>query len=242
MVKVLRLDRFLAEMGVGTRSQVKELIRKGRVVVNEETVRKPEQKVRGSDRVCVDDKPVAYVEYEYLMLNKPAGVVSATEDGRERTVLDLVADAARKDLFPVGRLDKDTEGLLLLTNDGGLAHDLLSPRHHVDKIYFARVDGCVTVQEVRKFKEGLKIGDEKPTMPAELEILTAREASSEVLVTLQEGRFHQVKRMFEAVGMHVLYLRRIAMGPLKLDESLGAGEYRRLEEWEIQSLKGETNV
>ena len=159
------------------------------------------------------------------MLNKPAGVISATEDARERTVLDLISERQRKGLFPVGRLDRDTEGLLLITNDGGLAHRLLSPRHHVDKVYYARLDGPVGEAEKALFAQGLKVDETLTALPAELEIL---EPATEVRVTIREGKFHQVKRMFEAVGREVLYLKRLSMGPLALDESLPKGDYRRL--------------
>lgn len=235
-MKQIRLDKYLSDMGIGTRSQVKNLIRKGKVTVNEGVVKAPEFKVSSKDVVNVDGIQVSYVEYEYLMLNKPGGVVSATEDRRERTVLDLVPDSARKDLFPVGRLDKDTEGLLLLTNDGALAHQLLSPRKHVDKTYFATIQGLVSEDEVERFAKGLDIGDEKLTLPAKLKVLSSGPVS-EVEVTIQEGRYHQVKRMFEAVDCSVTYLKRLSMGSLKLDEKLDSGAYRALTEDEISSLK-----
>ena len=178
---------------------------------------------------------VAYAEYEYYMLNKPAGVVSATEDKNDSTVLDLIDEKQRKDLFPVGRLDKDTEGLLLITNDGELAHQLLSPKKHVDKVYFARIDGKVTEEDVRRFAEGLEIGEEKPTLPAHLEILK-REEISEIRLTIREGKFHQVKRMFHAVGKEVIYLKRLQMGSLVLDPRLALGEYRELTGQELEAL------
>lgn len=235
-MKQMRLDKYLADMGIGSRSQVKNLIRKGKVTVNERVVKAPEFKVDPSDLVKADGAQVSYVEYEYLMLNKPGGVVSATEDKKERTVLDLVPDAARKDLFPVGRLDKDTEGLLLLTNDGALAHQLLSPKKHVDKTYFARIQGLVSEDEVDRFAKGLDIGDEKLTLPAKLKVLSSGSVS-EVEVTIQEGRYHQVKRMFEAIDCSVTYLKRLSMGSLKLDEKLNSGAYRVLTENEVSSLK-----
>ena len=206
----LRLDKYLADMGIGTRTEVKKAITKGQVRVNEETVKRPEI--------------------------KPAGVVSATEDKNDSTVLDLIDEKQRKDLFPVGRLDKDTEGLLLITNDGELAHQLLSPKKHVDKVYFARIDGKVTEEDVRRFAEGLEIGEEKPTLPAHLEILK-REEISEIRLTIREGKFHQVKRMFHAVGKEVIYLKRLQMGSLVLDPRLALGEYRELTGQELEALR-----
>ena len=170
------------------------------------------------------------------MMNKPAGVISASDDSREETVVDLIAEQKRKDLFPAGRLDRDTEGLLLITNDGGLAHRLLSPKHHVDKRYYAEVSGTVTEDDVQAFADGLVLPDGLECLPAKLEILRAG-ATSEIEVVIQEGKFHQIKRMFAARGMEVLYLKRLTMGPLVLDDSLEPGEYRRLTEKELQSLK-----
>lgn len=242
---IIRLDKFLAEMGYGTRSQVKKELARGTVTLNGQVIRKPETKVdTEKDRVCWMDEPAVYAEYEYFMLNKPAGVVSATEDKREKTVIDLLSRdgseqgmraARRGDLFPVGRLDKDTEGLLLITNDGELAHRLLSPRKHVDKVYYARIRGRVTDEDREAFARGLDIGDDRPALPAELEILDAGE-TSEIRVTLREGRFHQIKRMFRAVGKEVVYLKRLSMGSLALDENLAPGEYRRLTEEEVKKL------
>lgn len=239
---MIRLDKYLADMGEGTRQEVKKQIRRGAVTVNGETVRSPERKVSEGDQVCLDGIEVAYAKMEYYMLNKPGGVVSATEDKRDRTVLDLIQDKKRKDLFPVGRLDRDTEGLLLITNDGELSHRLLSPRRHVDKTYYAEVDGRATEQTKKAFREGVDIGTrEEPlvTMPADLEILEAGRDLSRVRLTIREGKFHQVKRMFHAQGMEVVYLKRESMGPLRLDESLKPGEYRPLTEDEIKRLKEE---
>ena len=221
----MRLDKYLADMGAGTRSELKKAVRAGRVTVNGEKAKDPAAQVAPQDEVCLDGKRIAYEQYVYYMLHKPAGVISATRDPRERTVLDLIDEGGRKDLFPVGRLDRDTEGLLLITNDGGLAHRLLSPKKHVDKVYFARLDKPVGEEEKRLFAQGLKVDEDFTAMPADLEIL---EPANEVKITIREGKFHQVKRMFEAVGREVLYLKRLSMGPLCLDESLHAGEYRRL--------------
>lgn len=239
MKKQMRLDKYLAQMSVGSRSEVKQMIRKGQVCINGQTAKKPESKVElAGDVITVNGTEISYAEEEYIMLHKPAGVVSATKDDREKTVIDLISGKKRKDLFPVGRLDKDTEGLLLLTSDGVLAHKLLAPKKHVDKTYYARIQGNVTEEDVQAFKEGLDIGEEKLTMPARLEILDS-DKISEILVTIQEGKFHQVKRMFEAVDKKVIYLKRLSMGTLLLDEGLKPGEYRKLTKDEIESLKGE---
>ena len=232
-----RLDRFLSEAGVESRRKIKEVIRSGRVTVNGETVRVPDQKIDETTAVVTLDGEIIGRgdRTVVVMLHKPAGCVCATEDRKEKTVLSLVPEEYRKDLFPVGRLDKDTEGLLLLTNDGDLAHRLLAPKKHVDKTYYAKIEGQVTEQDVEAFREGIDIGDDKLTMPAVLEILHSSD-SSEIQVTIQEGRFHQIKRMFEAVGKKVLYLKRLTMGPLHLDPLLGPGEIRPLTEEEVKAL------
>ena len=236
MSETIRLDKYLADMGCGTRSEVKQMIRKGQVEVNGEKAKKPEVKITtGQDRVCVAGKEICYEKYRYLLLHKPAGYVSATTDNRDQTVLELLPEELRKDLFPVGRLDKDTEGLLLLTNDGDLAHRLLSPKKHVDKTYYARIDGKVDAEDQEAFLEGLDIGDETKTLPAKLEILESADIS-EILLTIHEGRFHQVKRMFQARGKQVTYLKRMTMGPLTLGEDLPKGAYRELREDEKRAL------
>ena len=234
---MMRLDKYLCETGFGTRSQVKDLLKKGQVMVNGEVVKKPELKIKETtDQILCQGEKASYQKNIYLMLHKPAGVVSATEDNREKTVLDLVRPEDRKNgLFPVGRLDKDTEGLLLLTDDGELAHRLLSPKKHVDKTYYAKIDGQVTEEHVKQFREGLDIGDEKKTLPAVLTILLSGPVS-EIEVTIHEGRFHQIKRMFEAVGCKVTYLKRLSMGSLVLDETLPPEEYRPLTEAELEGL------
>ena len=234
---MMRLDKYLCETGFGTRSQVKDLLKKGQVMVNGEVVKKPELKINETtDQILCQGKKASYQKNIYLMLHKPAGVVSATEDNREKTVLDLVRPEDRKNsLFPVGRLDKDTEGLMLLTDDGELAHRLLSPKKHVDKTYYAKIDGQVTEEHVKQFREGLDIGDEKKTLPAVLTILLSGPVS-EIEVTIHEGRFHQIKRMFEAVGCKVTYLKRLSMGSLVLDETLPPEEYRPLTEAELEGL------
>lgn len=232
----IRLDKYLADMGVGTRAEVKRLIGKGTIRVNTEVVKKPEQKIDSeNDHVFVGETPVCYEEYEYYILNKPAGVISASEDKRDRTVVDLIESRQRKDLFPVGRLDKDTEGLLLITNDGALAHRLLSPKKHVDKVYYARIRGKVTEDDIRRFDEGVDIGEEKKTLPAALRILKSAE-ESEIELTIHEGKFHQVKRMFRAVGKEVIYLKRLRMGNLVLDETLKPGKYKKMDRKELEEL------
>ena len=233
---LLRLDKFCADMGLGSRKDVKALVREGRVYVNGWRVKKADIKVdTEKDVVEFNHERIMYAQYEYFMLNKPAGVVSATTDDGHETVVDLVEGKSRKDLFPVGRLDKDTVGLLLITNDGQLAHRLLAPGHHVDKVYFARLDHDATAEDVEAFAQGLDIGDEDMTLPAQLEIPDPAHAY-EVLVTLHEGRYHQVKRMFAARDNEVVYLKRISMGALRLDESLAEGESRPLTEEELACL------
>lgn len=235
----MRLDKYLAEMGVGTRQEVKKQIRQGKAAVNGTVVKAADTKIdETSDEVTICGRNISYVSYEYYMLNKPAGVVSATEDRRDTTVIDLIKEKKRKDLFPVGRLDKDTEGLLLITNDGDLAHRLLAPKKHVDKVYYAKVAGIVTEEDVKRFAEGIDIGaeEEEMTRPAKLDIMKSAE-ESEIRLTIHEGKFHQVKRMFLAVGKEVTYLKRERMGTLCLDENLKPGEYRLLTEEEIENVR-----
>lgn len=235
----MRLDKYLAEMGVGTRQEVKKQIRQGKAAVNGTVVKAADTKIdETSDEVTISGRNISYVSYEYYMLNKPAGVVSATEDRRDTTVIDLIKEKKRKDLFPVGRLDKDTEGLLLITNDGDLAHRLLAPKKHVDKVYYAKIDGMVTEEDVKRFAEGINIGaeEEEMTRPAKLDIMKSAE-ESEIRLTIHEGKFHQVKRMFLAVGKEVTYLKRERMGTLCLDENLKPGEYRLLTEEEIENVR-----
>ena len=233
---MMRLDKFLCEMGIGTRSEVKSYLKKGQITVNGEIIKKPETKIdENKDVVAYLGQALCYEAVQYFLLNKPSGCVTATRDHLSETVMSFLPDNCRDDLFPVGRLDKDTEGLLLITNDGQLAHELLSPRKHVDKTYYAVIDGEVREEHIGQFAEGLNIGDEDLTMPAKLVILKSGE-TSEIELTIQEGRFHQVKRMFEAIGTKVTYLKRISMGPLTLGD-LEPGEVRVLTENEIQKLK-----
>ena len=233
-----RLDKLLASTGRWSRSEVKRLVREGRVLADGRIAASTEEKYdAGQVALAVDGEAVRLRRYVYVMLHKPAGVLSTTEDGRGRTVLDLLPEAYQKrGLFPVGRLDKDTEGLLLLTDDGALAHALLSPKKHVDKVYYTRVDGSLTDADCAAFAAGMTLGDGLICLPAGLEILSAG-AESEALVTLREGKFHQIKRMLAARGKPVLYLKRLSMGPLALDERLAPGTWRELTAEEEKSLR-----
>ena len=232
----MRLDKYLADMGLGTRSEIKKAVRSGRVSVDGRTVTDPGTKVGPEDAVLFDGTAVTYEPYVYYMLHKPAGVISASEDRRERTCVDLIDETRRRDLFPVGRLDRDTEGLLLITNDGDLCHRLLTPSRHVDKVYYARISGKVTGEDVRGFASGLQVDADFRAMPAQLRILRS-DSVSEVEIVIREGKFHQIKRMFRAVGKEVLYLKRLSMGSLTLDPALEAGAWRRLTADELAELR-----
>lgn len=233
-----RLDKIIASTGRWSRREVKSLVRQGLVMVDGRPARTAEEKADPETaEIVVNGEAVAYRRYTWIMLNKPAGYLSATEDGRGKTVLDLLPQELRRQgLFPVGRLDKDTEGLLLLTNEGGLAHDLLSPRHHVDKVYYARVTGRLTEEDCQAFAAGMTLDDGLVCQPAGLKILSAGE-KSEAHVTLREGKFHQVKRMLAQRGKPVLYLERIQMGNLLLDPALSRGDFRFLTAEEVEMLK-----
>lgn len=310
----MRLDKFLADMGVGSRSDLKKAIRKSLVTVNGAVEKDPGAQVSSEDHICFDGAEISYAEQQYYMLHKPAGVLSASEDRRQTTVVDLIRDAAstdasaanasaadhhaagghddgsivrstedalvRKDLFPVGRLDKDTEGLLIITNDGPLAHQLLVPKHHIDKTYYAIVTGTITEDDQRAFTRGIRYDEKLTALPATLRVLStgktvadlrralgfaatserllrtrlagpafigAEEPAditedtlvSEVEITIQEGKFHQIKKMVKALpgGKEILYLRRITMGALRLDPALAPGEFRKLRQEEIKILK-----
>ena len=239
----MRLDKLLAHCGFGTRKEVKDYIKKGYVLVNNKVVKVDKTQVNPQEDVIeVDGEIIHYEEYVYYMLNKPQGYVSATEDNLHPTVVELIDDYYRNDLFPVGRLDIDTEGLLILTNDGQLAHQLLSPKKHCPKIYYARIDGEVNNVDVERFRDGVVIDDDYLCKSAKLEILNVHQRKSEITVEIYEGKFHQVKKMFEAVGKKVEYLKRIQMKNLKLDENLNLGEYRRLTDEEIDRLKHENMI
>lgn len=235
-----RLDKVLSNLGYGSRKEIKQAIRKGLIEVNAELVKDNGMQVDPeADKIVVNGEEIFYRKYIYLMMNKPDGVVSATVDNRDETVIDLLeVEHQVFNPFPVGRLDKDTVGLLLLTNDGELNHRLISPKWKVDKIYYAKIDKKVTEEDIKKFKNGITLDDGYVCKEAKLEILEATEDGSEVMITIQEGKYHQVKRMFEAVGKTVVYLKRVEFGTLKLDEDLEEGEYRELTEEEINILKG----
>ena len=238
MPKKQRIDKILSNLGYGSRSELKKLCKNGLVKVNGKVINNPGVQVDvENDEILFDGEKVVYKEFIYLMLNKPDGYISATFDKRDPIVLDLIdKEALIFEPFPVGRLDKDTEGLLVLTNDGQLAHRVLSPKKHVPKTYYAKIEGVVTEEDVKAFAEGVILDDGYETMPAELEILKSDEIS-EIELTIHEGKFHQVKRMFESVGKKVVYLKRLSMGKLKLDEGLALGEYRELTEEEVKMIE-----
>ena len=237
-MELQRLDKIIASTGRWSRREVKNLVRQGKVLVDGYPARSAEDKADPeSAEIMVNGETLTYRRFTWVMLNKPAGYLSATEDGRGPTVLDLLpAELKKQNLFPVGRLDKDTEGLLLLTNEGGLAHDLLSPKRHVDKVYYTRVAGRLTEEDCRAFESGLLLDDGLQCMPAGLKILSAGE-ESEAHVTLREGKFHQVKRMLAYLGKPVLYLERISMGNMTLDSDLPRGKYRFLTPEEVEKLR-----
>ena len=241
---MIRLDRYLCEMGEGTRSEVKELLRKGRVSVDGCPEKNPARKVDEKNaQVCVDGRLLSYAKNVYFLMNKPAGLLSATRDGHGRTVLDWMREREpenallKRDLFPAGRLDKDTEGLLLITDDGALAHRLLSPARHVKKTYYVETDGTLSEEACGRLREGVEIGEEERTRPAEIRETKlegcAAESRAAYLLTITEGKYHQVKRMMQSQGRTVTYLRRMSMGPLVLGDTLPVGEFRPLSPEEI---------
>lgn len=236
-----RLDKILSNLGYGSRKEIKSIVKKGLVEIDGKLAKDNGMQVDPEASVIkVNGEEIVYKKYIYLMMNKPNGVVSATYDKFDETVVDLLyAEDAVFEPFPVGRLDKDTVGLLLLTNDGDLNHRLISPKHHVDKLYYAEIDKAVNETDIKAFEKGIVLDDGYKCMPAKLEILESDEEGAKVQVTLQEGKFHQVKRMFESVGKKVVYLRRIAFGGLPLDESLEEGQYRELTEEELKVLRKE---
>ena len=240
---MIRLDKLLTELNIGSRSQVKDYLRQGMVTVNGETIRRPELKVEpDTDRITFAGKALHYEKFQYYLLNKPANVVSATRDALSETVLSLLPPEHREDLFPVGRLDKDTEGLLLITNDGELAHELLSPKRHVTKTYLVQMAHPISEEERLRLEDGLDIGDETPTKPARAVVLTDCGEGDWLRLSISEGRYHQVKRMLQAIGNEVLYLKRVRFGALRLDEALKPGECRRLTEEEISDLKSSQRI
>lgn len=234
----MRLDKFLCDMQLGTRSQVKEAVRKGLVFVNGMPVKSPDYKLdERKDIVSYAGKELVYQNLYYYMLHKPAGVVTATRDNHETTVMDLLSDACGRNLAPVGRLDKDTEGLLLVTNDGELAHRLLAPGKHVAKTYYVECSGALTTDKLTLLENGVDIGDSELTRPARVQVISQSDGSYTMELTITEGRFHQVKRMVQAVGGSVTYLKRLSMGTLSLDGGLPKGSYRPLTEKELSDLK-----
>lgn len=235
-----RLDKVLSNLGYGTRKEIKQVAKKGLIKVNGEIVKDNGMQVDPEvDRISINGEEIFYRKYIYLMMNKPDGVISATFDNRDETVIDLLEIEHQVfNPFPIGRLDKDTVGLLLLTNDGELNHRLISPKWKVDKIYYAKIDKLVTDSDIKKFESGITLDDGYICKEAKLEIIKASEEGSEVMLTIQEGKFHQVKRMFEAVDKKVTYLKRVEFGTLKLDKDLEEGEYRELTDEEVAVLKG----
>ena len=234
-----RLDKILGNLGYGSRKEIKQAARKGVIEVNGAIVKDSGVQVDPEvDKIFVNGEEIFYRKYIYLMMNKPDGVISATFDNRDETVIDLLeVEHQVFEPFPIGRLDKDTVGLLLLTNDGDLNHRLISPKWKVDKVYYAKIDAKVTEKDIKKFKEGITLDDGYTCKEAILEIIKAEDEESEIMLTIQEGKFHQVKRMFEALNKNVTYLKRMEFGTLKLDEDLEEGEYRELTEEEVEILK-----
>lgn len=237
MAKTIRLDKMLSNIGYGSRREIRILCKNGLVSVDGKVIKDSSIHVDlSSQRVQVGEEVVNYREFIYLMMNKPPGVISATEDNHHKTVVDLLeAEDRAFDPFPVGRLDIDTEGLLIITNDGQLTHKLLAPKKHVPKTYYARITGAISEDAITAFKEGVTLEDGYKTLPAELNIVS-KDDESEIYITIVEGKFHQVKRMFEAIGHKVTYLKRVKMGGLQLDEGLELGEYKELSEKELQQL------
>lgn len=238
MGKKMRVDKLLSNVGVASRVELKKYCKQGLISVNGKVINNPGVQVDSeSDDIRFNGEKIVYREFVYIMLNKPDGYISATFDKYDPIVLDLIDQSYLVfEPFPVGRLDKDTEGLLVLTNDGQLAHRVLSPKKHVPKTYYAKIQGKVTEEDILAFEKGVILDDGYETMPSQLKILKSDDMS-EIELTIHEGKFHQVKRMFESVGKKVVYLKRLSMGKLKLDESLGLGEYRELTEEEVKLIE-----
>ena len=229
---MIRIDKYLCDMSIGSRSEIKEYIRKKLITVDGVVVTDPGMKISEDSAVTFKGEPLQYKQFRYYMLNKPQGVVSATKDNIDTTVMDLLKDVNTRDMFPVGRLDKDTEGLLIITNDGELSHRLLSPRSHVDKCYLVQLMHSITADDIKSLSKGVDIGDDTLTLPAKVEAIDA----DRIYLTITEGRYHQVKRMLEAVGNKVVFLKRVSFGPLELDSDLAPGQYRELDDSEIIML------
>ncbi|NLI90542.1 MAG: pseudouridine synthase [Epulopiscium sp.] len=236
-MKKIRIDKALAHMGLGTRKEVKKIIKEKRVVVGGKTITSPSTQIDGQNqKITIDNLELDYKEFYYFIINKPQGVISATEDYHHETVIDLLdLEDKNKKLFPVGRLDIDTEGLLLLTNDGKLAHRLLSPKKDVAKTYYAEIEGRLGIEDIESFKEGIILEDGYKCKPAKLEIIESNDISK-AKITISEGKFHQVKRMVEAVDGKVVYLQRIKMGGLGLPKDLELGNYREITDEELDLL------
>lgn len=229
---MIRIDKYLCDMSIGSRSEIKEYIRKKLITVDGVVVTDPGMKISEDSAVTFKGEPLQYKQFRYYMLNKPQGVVSATKDNIDTTVMDLLKGVNTRDMFPVGRLDKDTEGLLIITNDGELSHRLLSPRSHVDKCYLVQLMHSITADDIKSLSKGVDIGDDTLTLPAKVEAI----AADRIYLTITEGRYHQVKRMLEAVGNKVVFLKRVSFGPLELDSDLAPGQYRELDDSEIIML------
>lgn len=236
---MMRLDKFLVACDVGTRSEVKNIIKRGHITIDGVLCKNADYKFdEESCVVCFQGTPLTYKTFRYFMLNKPQNVVSATQDNHDKTVLDLLGNEIKKDLFPVGRLDKDTEGLLIITNDGALAHSLLSPKKHVDKTYFVGLHSPITENDIVQLEKGVNIGEEKITLPAKVKVIDPLH----IELTIHEGKFHQVKRMMQAVSNEVIYLKRVSFGSIHLDSDLGPGTYRELTETEVAMLKTDAGI
>lgn len=233
----MRLDKFLKENGICTRSESKKILKNGLVKVNGIVIKNSDYKVdENKDEIVFNGNLIKYEQFVYIMINKPAGYLSATEDRNQKTILDLIPEYNYKNLFPFGRLDKDSVGLLIISNDGALAHELLSPKKHVDKKYYLRIKGKLAASDVEKFNKGITLEDGYVCKSAKLEILSSSDIS-ECYVTISEGKFHQLKRMFKMIEKEVVYLKRISFGKINLDENLKEGEYRLLSEEEVKILK-----
>lgn len=235
----MRLDKYLSDMGIASRSDLKKDIRKGLVFVNGEMIRDASFTVNSDSRILYKGEEITYEEYSYYMMNKPVGVLSSTEDRKQKTVLDLFSECHRKDLFPVGRLDKDAEGLLLIMNDGKLAHTLLSPKNHIEKKYYVEIPASLKDEDLEPLRHGIQYDTDLVAEPAQVQLLSANPDKSAVEIIITEGKFHQIKKMFLALSENyvVTKLKRISMGALRLDESLSPGEYRKLSPGEIEILK-----
>lgn len=230
----MRIDKFLSELNIASRSEAKKLIKQKRILVNGKAVTDAGFVIDESkDCVELDGKPLTYERFVYFMLNKPAGVVSATNDNIDKTVIDILSPEGRNDLFPVGRLDKDTVGLLIITNDGDLGHRLTSPKHHADKTYLVKLRDDIDEPSIKKLETGVELNGDGMTRPAKVKVIDLKT----IELSITEGKFHQVKRMLIAVGNEVVYLKRLSMGGLILDENLSEGQYRRLTEAELNTLK-----